>query len=64
MSPEGALFVAGSEDGTLRIGETDSGRITVSRDENAEQEKMWHRKEIAFSSSGRRRLTTALFCRL
>ncbi|KAF9099477.1 Proteasomal ATPase-associated factor 1 [Mortierella sp. AD031] len=28
MSPEGALFVAGSEDGTLRIGETESGRIT------------------------------------
>lgn len=28
VSPEGALFVAGSEDGTLRIGETESGRIT------------------------------------
>ncbi|KAF9544288.1 Proteasomal ATPase-associated factor 1 [Mortierella hygrophila] len=28
VSPEGALFVTGSEDGTLRIGETDSGRIT------------------------------------
>ncbi|KAG0272762.1 Proteasomal ATPase-associated factor 1 [Linnemannia exigua] len=28
VSPQGALFVAGSEDGTLRIGETESGRIT------------------------------------
>ncbi|KAF9123339.1 Proteasomal ATPase-associated factor 1 [Mortierella sp. 14UC] len=28
VSPEGALFVSGSEDGTLRIGETESGRIT------------------------------------
>ncbi|KAG0278836.1 Proteasomal ATPase-associated factor 1 [Linnemannia gamsii] len=28
VSPEGALFVTGSEDGTLRIGETESGRIT------------------------------------
>ncbi|KAG0300857.1 Proteasomal ATPase-associated factor 1 [Linnemannia gamsii] len=28
VSPEGALFVTGSEDGILRIGETESGRIT------------------------------------
>ncbi|KAF9434866.1 Proteasomal ATPase-associated factor 1 [Entomortierella beljakovae] len=27
VSPEGALFVTGSEDGTLRIGETGTGRI-------------------------------------
>ncbi|KAG0238293.1 Proteasomal ATPase-associated factor 1 [Mortierella sp. GBA43] len=28
VSPEGALFVVGSEDGTIRIGETETGRIT------------------------------------
>ncbi|KAF8986481.1 Proteasomal ATPase-associated factor 1 [Entomortierella lignicola] len=28
VSPEGALFVIGSDDGTLRIGETESGRMT------------------------------------
>ncbi|KAG0287842.1 hypothetical protein BGZ98_004459 [Dissophora globulifera] len=28
VSPEGALFVTGSEDGTMRIGETESGRLT------------------------------------
>ncbi|KAF9361255.1 Proteasomal ATPase-associated factor 1 [Mortierella sp. AD094] len=28
VSPEGALFVIGSEDGTIRIGETESGRMT------------------------------------
>ncbi|KAI8594868.1 WD40-repeat-containing domain protein [Dissophora ornata] len=28
VSPEGALFVAGSEDGILRIGETETGRMT------------------------------------
>lgn len=39
VSPEGALFVAGSEDGTLRIGETESGRITVRRDVHSEQGK-------------------------
>ncbi|KAF9116968.1 Proteasomal ATPase-associated factor 1 [Mortierella sp. AM989] len=27
VSPEGALFVTGSEDGTIRIGETESGRM-------------------------------------
>ncbi|KAG0362395.1 Proteasomal ATPase-associated factor 1 [Gamsiella multidivaricata] len=27
VSPEGALFVMGSEDGTLRIGETETGRL-------------------------------------
>ncbi|KAG0259823.1 Proteasomal ATPase-associated factor 1 [Mortierella polycephala] len=27
LSPEGALFVTGSEDGTLRIGETETGRL-------------------------------------
>ncbi|KAF9931543.1 Proteasomal ATPase-associated factor 1 [Modicella reniformis] len=30
VSPEGALFVVGSEDGTIRIGETESERITVT----------------------------------
>ncbi|KAG0017413.1 Proteasomal ATPase-associated factor 1 [Podila clonocystis] len=28
VSPEGALFVTGSEDGILRVGETESGRMT------------------------------------
>ncbi|KAF9396163.1 Proteasomal ATPase-associated factor 1 [Mortierella sp. AD011] len=28
VSPEGALFVTGSEDGTIRIGEAESGRMT------------------------------------
>ncbi|KAF9991876.1 hypothetical protein BGZ79_003876, partial [Entomortierella chlamydospora] len=28
ISPEGALFVTGSEDGTIRIGEAESGRMT------------------------------------
>ncbi|KAK3811991.1 MAG: WD40-repeat-containing domain protein [Benniella sp.] len=28
VSPEGAFFVVGSEDGTIRIGETETGRIT------------------------------------
>ncbi|KAF9327477.1 hypothetical protein BG006_009226, partial [Podila minutissima] len=28
VSPEGALFVTGSEDGIIRIGETESGRMT------------------------------------
>ncbi|KAF8929427.1 hypothetical protein BGZ58_008951, partial [Dissophora ornata] len=31
VSPEGALFVAGSEDGILRIGETETGRMTHHR---------------------------------
>jgi len=29
ISPEGALFVTGSEDGILRLGESASGRVTV-----------------------------------
>ena len=30
VSPEGALFVTGSEDGILRLGESATGRVTVS----------------------------------